>query len=81
MLSEPKVLGCFKHLVLSIHSKETKYLEFHASGAGNPVVEAEDDDTGHQGSQDKGWRLHAPTPISQSHHLGTRAENLPNENT
>lgn len=70
-----------EHLVVFIHSKETEYLEFHASGASNPVVEAKHNDTGHQGGQDKGRRLHAATSIPQSYHLRTRAENLPNKNT
>lgn len=82
MNREPVVLSSdFKHYTASIHSKYTRYLEFHASGACKPVVEAQHNDAGHQGSHDKGRRLHAATPISQSHHLKIRAEDLPNKNT
>lgn len=63
----------------SVTSTQTEHLEIHAPGARNPVVEAQDNDTGHQGSQHEGRRLHAPTPVSQSHHLTDQAENLPNK--
>lgn len=61
-------------------NEQAKHLEIHAPGARNPVVEAQDNDTGHQGSQHEGRRLHGPTPVSQSHHLKGRAESLPNKN-
>ena len=41
--------------VTSTQTGPRGHLEIHAPGAGDPVVEAQDDDTGHQGSQHERW--------------------------
>lgn len=44
-----------KYSVTPTQTGPREHLEIHAPGAGDPVVEAQDNDTGHQGSQHERW--------------------------